>query len=296
MRGLITIVFIFLASLNGHAQELSEIQEKQKKDRTKLILAGTGGAYVGTMAVLASSWYNLDRRSDFFFFNDNSDWRQVDKMGHFYSAFQISRISAGMYRWAHHEQKKAALYGALTGIVLMTPIEILDGFSENYGASTGDIYANLLGVGFFLGQEMLWKEDRIKVKFSYSPTSYPEYRPELLGSNPMESLLKDYNGHTYWLSFDSYLLTGKKHNWMKWINPAFGAGADGMVYSDETANNRRGYESYRQWYFSIDPNLSHLKTRSKLLNTLIFLIDGIKIPSPALEFSRGEVHFHPLFF
>ncbi len=290
------IIFLALCSITGVKAQSDSLQ-KEKKARTAFVIAGSAGAYVGTMAILASYWYGTDASSDFHFHNDNSQWEQVDKVGHFYSAFQISRVSAGMYRWAHHEQKKAAFYGTLTGIVLMTPIEILDGYSTSYGASSGDLMANLLGAGFFLGQELLWGEDRIKVKFSYSHSEFAAQRPEVLGSGFFERMIKDYNGQTYWLSFDTYLFTHKRKAWTKWFNPAIGYGAEAMVYARDDENRElAGLDSYRQFYFTIDPNLAHLKTKSKFLNTMIFLIDGIKIPSPTLEFSNGQVQFHPLFF
>ncbi len=295
MKKLVIIWSLLLLTGNSVAQVDS--LAKERKARTGLVLATTGGVYLGTMAILASYWYGPNSTSDFHFHNDNYQWQQVDKMGHFYSAFQIGRLSAAMFRWAHHDQKKAAFYGALTGFALLLPIEILDGYSDTYGASSGDLLANFLGAGFFLGQQLLWKETRIKVKFSYSPSEFASKRPEVLGSGWSEQLVKDYNGQTYWLSFDSYLLTGKQHGWMKWVNPAFGFGADGMIYAREPENEEiTGYKSYRQFYFSLDPNIAHIKSKSKLINTLIYIADGIKIPSPTLEWSNGQLSFHPLFF
>ncbi|MEJ6491389.1 MAG: hypothetical protein QNL60_02870 [Flavobacteriales bacterium] len=57
--------------------------------------------------------------------------------------------------------------------------------------------ANALGSGLFLGHHLLWKEQRIVLKFSSHPTEFAKYRPEVLGSSYPERLLKDYNGQTY---------------------------------------------------------------------------------------------------
>jgi Predicted periplasmic lipoprotein (DUF2279) len=291
------LILFFLVFTSNSSWGQVDSLKKERKARTGFILAATGGVWLGTMAVLSSYWYSNDAKTEFHFFNDNSQWLQVDKMGHFYSAFQISRLSAGMYRWAHQDQRKAAFYGALTGLVLMTPIEILDGYSASYGASSGDLMANFFGAAFFLGQELLWKEERIKVKFSYHPTQYAGQRPDVLGSGSLERLIKDYNGQTYWLSVDLYSFLGKRNKWLKWVNPGFGMGAEAMVYARQDQNlENTGLRSYRQFYFSLDPSLTHLKSKSKLLNTLIFIVDAIKIPSPTLEWSDGKVHFYPLFF
>ena len=42
----------------------------------------------------------------------------------------------------------------------------MDGYSAEWGASSGDIIANALGTGLYISQELLWKEQRITPKFS----------------------------------------------------------------------------------------------------------------------------------
>ncbi|OJU23360.1 MAG: hypothetical protein BGN92_03335 [Sphingobacteriales bacterium 41-5] len=49
----------------------------------------------------------------------------------------------------------------------LTVIEILDGFSNKWGFSWGDMAANVFGAGMFQGQQLLWNEQRIKFKFSF---------------------------------------------------------------------------------------------------------------------------------
>ena len=44
-------------------------------------------------------------------------------------------------------------------------------------------------------------------------------------------------------------------------------------------------QPYRQYYLSIDFDLRAIKSRSKAVNTLIFLASMIKLPAPAIEFS-----------
>jgi hypothetical protein len=47
---------------------------------------------------------------------------------------------------------------------------------------------------------------------------------------------------------------------------------------------------------SIDFDLTALKSKSKVINTLLFVANMIKIPAPALEFSKEGVKFKPLYF
>ncbi len=62
--------------------------------------------------------------------------------------------------------------------------------------------ANAAGSGLFFMQQKAWNEQRIKIKWSFHETSLASQRPNLLGSGLLEELLKDYNGQTYWASFD----------------------------------------------------------------------------------------------
>lgn len=174
----------------------------------------------------------------------------------------------------------------------MLPIEIFDGYSASYGASTGDLLANTAGASFFLGQSLLWKEQRIKPKFSFHQTKYASLRPEVLGDDYLHESLKDYNGQTYWLSFDM----DKFISFPKWLNLAVGYGAEEMVYARSENNTAAGYNAYRQFYIGIDFDLTAIKTRSKALKTVLFIADMIKLPAPTLEFSSKGTRFLPFYF
>jgi hypothetical protein len=69
-------------------------------------------------------------------------------------------------------QEKAAWLGGATGFLMQSTIEILDGFSEKWGASSGDIAANGIGAALCISQQLLWNEQRILVKFSAHGVSY----------------------------------------------------------------------------------------------------------------------------
>lgn len=262
-------------------------------DRNKLrtvLIAGSVGYAVGVVA-LSELWYKDTPRQPFSFFNDNAEWKQVDKLGHFYSAFYLSYGAAKGYRWCGLKDSKANLWGALTGFFVLVPIEVLDGFSEAYGASAGDLLADAGGALFFYGQSYQWKEIRIYPKFSFSRTHFPTIRPDLLGDNLVSEILKDYNGQTYWLSFDM----DRFMKFPRWLNIAVGYGASGMVYARESENQAAGYDAYRQYYVSLDLDPSAIHTNSKALRTLLFIAGMIKLPSPAIEFSRKGTQFHFLY-
>lgn len=266
------------------------------KKRLHGVLIGTGIAYGASLAVLNEVWYKEQGKGSFHFFNDNSQWNQVDKAGHFYTAYQLSNVGKQLFLWTNMSEKKSAIWGAVMSQALMIPIEIMDGFAVGYGFSWGDIAANLMGSGFFLGQELGFKKQIIKTKFSFHRTEYAQLRPEVLGNGFFEELLKDYNGQTYWLSFDIYSMAKQNSKLLSWLNIAVGYGADGMVYAREDENNLNGYESYRQYYVGIDFDLSHIKTKSKFVKSVLFFADMIKLPAPTVEFNKNGVHYHWLYF
>jgi len=248
--------------------------------------------YTGSLIGLSELWYKESEQQKFQFFNDNSEWKQVDKIGHFYSTFYISNGTARALRWGNVKQSKADLIGALTGCLAMLPIEILDGYSNDYGASTGDLLANAGGSLFYFTQAAIWKEIRIWPKFSFHNTRYSSLRPALLGDNVTSKILKDYNGQTYWLSFD----VDKFMEFPKWLNIAVGYGAERMVYARDSENLANGYESFRQYYIAFDLDLSAIKTNSKFMKSLLYFANMIKIPAPTIEFSKKGCRFHPYYF
>ena len=276
-RVLLWVVLMIIVSSIAHGRQPADSSEINKK-RLNTALIGTGAVYTAGLVVLAETWYKEQGTTSFHFFNDNAQWNQVDKLGHFYSAYQLSRIGKQLFLWTNMSEKKSAIWGSVLSQALMIPLEINDGFAVEYGFSWGDIAANLLGSGFFLAQELGWQKQLIKSKFSFHTTGYAPLRPEVLGNGFMEELIKDYNGHTYWFSFDIYAMAGSGNKLPSWLNIALGYGAEGMVYAREDENNRNCYSSYRQYYLGLDLDLSHIKTRSKFVNSVLFFVDMIKAP------------------
>jgi len=264
---------------------------QRRLKRYTLVAAGTYGA---TLATLNHLWYQDSQRQSFRFFNDNAEWKQVDKFGHALSAFYISYGTASALRQVHVRPRKADLIGALTGFGVMLPIEIFDGFSDAYGASTGDLLANATGASLYYVQAALWQEVRIYPRFSFHTTRYAPLRPNVLGHDWTSAWLKDYNGQTYWLSVDmDKFIAG----FPRWLNLAAGYGAEGMVYARDSQNISAGYgRAYRQYYLSLDLDLSAIRSRSKVIRTLLRAINVIKIPGPTLALSQGRVRGYALYF
>lgn len=253
----------------------------------------------GALVGLNQLWYADYPQSNFHFINDNSEWLQMDKLGHSFSSYHLGRFGAEMLQWSGASKKNQLIYGAGLGFAFLTAVEVLDGYSSEWGASTGDVIANASGTALYISQELLWKEQRITPKFSFHTTQFAAYRPDVLGRSLSEQILKDYNGQTYWLSTNLYSFS-KGSKIPKWLNLAIGYGANGMV-SGNTENNPQNstqkVERFRQFYLSFDVDLTKIETKSHFLKTIFSVFNTIKIPAPTIEYSANEgLKGHWLYF
>ena len=79
-----------------------------------------------------------------------------------------------------------------------------------------------------------------------------------------------------------------------------GYGAEGMITgNEELLNNVIFPESkrYRQFYLSLDLDLTKIETKSHLVKTILTVFNSIKIPAPTFEIKgSGGTKFHIFYF
>ncbi len=260
------------------------------KSRLRILNYSAAGLYPLTMTWLYSQWYKDYPQSSFHFFNDNLEWQQMDKFGHVWDAYSIAKPLTHCYQWAGYDNNKATYYACGIAFLYQTTIEVFDGFSAEWGFSTGDLFCNTVGVALFGSQQLFWKEQRVTLKYSFHQTEFAKYRPELLGTNLAENILKDYNGLTYWLCVNPRSFLPENSRFPKWLNIAIGFGADGMTGGKENPDMVNGmhipqFRRLRQYYLALDLNLSKINTRYYFLNSIFRVINIVHIPAPAIEFS-----------
>jgi len=272
------------------------------KKRRALVGYGNALAYTSTMTGLYSLWYSEYPLGKFHFFDDNKQWLQMDKVGHAYSCYAEGWVGVKMMKWAGYNRKQSILIGGSYGFLLQTTVEVFDGFSENWGASVGDIAANAFGTGMVIGQEWFWDEQRIQFKFSFSQSEYAKIRPNVLGERQTQ-ILKDYNGQTYWLSANVKSFLKEESKFPAWLNVSVGYGADGMVGGDDNIfeRNQIVYDyshipRQRQFYLSPDIDFTKIKTNSRFLKGLFVVMNGFKMPMPALMWQDGKMSFYALHY
>jgi hypothetical protein len=286
---------------NSTNKPINQLTNKQINRRVKIITATNIAGYGAALVALNSTWYKNYPRSNFHTFNDIPEWKGMDKIGHAYGVYAESLASMELWRWTGVNRKKRIWLGGLSGPVYHTVIEVLDGFSSQWGWSWGDIGANFIGSGIMIGEELAWDEQRIQFKFSFHRKSYGDAAlnqrsNKIFGSSTAERFLKDYNGQTYWLSTNVHSFFPES-KWPKWLNIAVGTGAEGLfgannnIGKDDAGNvnfNRPDLKRYRQWYVSPDIDLTKIKTNKKGLKLAFRLLNIVKIPMPTLEFSNGS--------
>lgn len=253
---------------------------------------------IGSISALYGVWYSQNSNSTFHFFNDYGNWGNVDKYGHAYSGYQLSRTTGNLFKWAGMCQRNSAYVGFALGLGYQTTLEIFDGFSSGYGFSWGDVWFNILGASLYLGQELTFKEQVFLPKFSYHPTSYAAIRPNTLGSNHTERFLKDYNGQTYWLSFSPKSLI-KASKFPGWLCLSMGYGIDARIVGDKTSYvdlNGNYYFSKPEFYLSLDVDFKKLPIKNKTLKKLLTSLNYLKIPAPTLSMRGNKFRFYPVYF
>lgn len=298
----IILLIAFLLPNYVNSQDKSAFWQKSdtlnKKRRNSVYITEVSAATL-TLIGLNQLWYADYPRSSFHSINDNKEWLQMDKMGHAMTSYYVGKLGMQALDWAGESKRNQLIYGATLGFAFLTSVEILDGFSEEWGFSTGDLIANAAGTGLLIGQELLWSEQRINFKYSFHTTKYADIRPELLGENFIQQALKDYNGQTYWLSANLWSFH-KKSKIPKWINVAFGYGAEGMLSGNKDTfidQNIPDTERFRQFYLSLDIDLTKIKTNSKFLKTVFSTLNFIKIPAPTVELNtKNKLIFHLIYF
>jgi len=269
--------------------------------RKPLVYGVMAGGTALSITGLYFMWYADSESSSFHLFDDSRQWGGMDKFGHATTAYALSMLGDKSLQWAGVPKRRARWMGGVFALGYMTGIEILDGFSAAWGFSLSDMAANAFGTGLYVGQEYLWNEQRIRFKYSFWPSQYARYRPEVLGDGIHQEWLKDYNGQRYWLSMNlkSFLAKSSESKFPAWLNVAAGYSVNGFLGGASNPNHLPYYPRYASWYLSPDIDWRKIPTRSGFLKALFTGLNFVKVPAPAIEFNAGpgpNIRWHWLFF
>ncbi len=291
MKKIISLFFLFTFSIASIAQSDTTCVCRTKVPLTSVALGLTSYYFLNDL------WYSQYPQSNFHFFNDNKEWLQMDKVGHAFTSYQIGNQLYPAFLRTGYNEKESARYAALTGWSYMMGIEILDGFSTQWGFSPYDILANSTGSFLYWIQQEKWGEQKINLKFSYYPTRFSKMNPAQLGENFQQRILKDYNGQTYWLSLNSTLFFNKNNTFRDAINFNIGYSTTEMIRAKTNNNLVNNFHPTREILFSFDADLNRVKWKRKGMKKVARILSVVKIPLPALEIrGDGKIKFHSFYF
>lgn len=298
MRSFLLSIFFLFQILTAESKSFTHsfLKDSTQKKINRLAWIG-GGSYVGAMTLLGITWYGQSGMGNFHFFNDNKEWKQMDKLGHFYTTFHLTNAITNGLENVGMKKEKALFWAATSSSFMMLNIELLDGFSRNYGASWGDFLANTTGAFFSWGQYKLWNEVRIHPKFSFYPSGLAPLRPNLLGKTLAEQFIKDYNAQTYWYSVDVNKFLPKISKFPKWLNLSLGYAARPMIFAEDEKNINAGFYPYRRFFIGIDFDVTSIKTNKKWVKKLLYVVNMFRLPAPTLEYNeKGNWNWFWLYF
>lgn len=287
------IIFIISTAFSGVAQRsFFTASDSLNKKRLIGVSVGVGSVWAGSMVGLSQVWYADTEKTKWHPFNDSKDWLQMDKAGHYYTAYKLNQLTTDLFRWSGYDRRKSLWIGSGVSLGYQTTLEMLDAYSADWGFSWADMLANGLGTASYMTQQLIWNEERIIPKFSYYPTKYAAVRPEILGSNFAESFLKDYNGQTYWLSISPGTFL-KDSKFPKWACISIGYGINEKLvgseeyYLDPATGNE--YFSSREVMLSLDIDFSKIPVKKPWLKALLKQFNYLKVPFPAIGLRNGKV-------
>lgn len=273
----------------------------QEFNKNRFICTSVGivGTWGGGMVGLHQIWYSKINKSVWNTFDDSKNWLQMDKAGHFYSAYKINSLTTELYEWSGLKSKNAVMYGFGISLGFQTTLEFFDAFTEEWGWSWADMTANVLGSGSYLAQKLIWNEQRIIPKFSYHPTEFAAIRPNVLGGTFMESMLKDYNGQTYWLSFSPGTFF-KESKLPKWACISLGYSAHEKLVGSEPyyLDPLTGieYHEQREFLLSFDIDFSRIPAKRAWVRATLKQLNYLKVPFPTLLLRNGRLIARPIYF
>jgi uncharacterized protein YfiM (DUF2279 family) len=295
-----TILFLLLTiSVKANKKDSTFFQSSTSFSKKRMALVGASEIGIAAAADIGvwNFWYKKQKTTTLHTFDDAKEWGGMDKLGHAFTANKITGFSTKLAHWSGCKPWKARAYGFGVAFAYQTSVELMDGFSQDYGFSWTDILANTSGSTLYVVQDWIWQEQRVLLKLTYSPSKYAAFRPNILGSTFSERLFKDYNGQTYWISANIKSFLTPESKFPKWINVAVGHGMDQKLFGFENhALLIKNGETYifnarHQWYLSLDIDFSRIKTNKIWLKKVLTALNLIKIPFPALRLQSGKLGF-----
>ena len=258
------------------AQDTSDV----KPVRLAIVSGLTLGTVIPVHIYQQNAWWQ-GPRAPFRFENDWVYSLNVDKLGHMYAGYLLSRVFRYSLEWSGFSEHTSTFYGSVLGLSYQLYVEVEDGFHRVYGFSPGDAFFNMIGATIPLAQWTFPVLRNFTLKYSYWPST--KLREEL-AAGQRNVFLDDYQGTTFWLAVDPHFMMGKDLSDAvpPWLGVAFGLGVRDL----------HGLDGGRvQVTMALDFNLSRIQTESSFLRSVFTLVDFVHLPAPGIRLDGNRVVF-----
>lgn len=161
-------------------------------------------------------------------------------------------LSAALQNWTDTPRDEAIRVSGLASAAVALGVEVLDGYTLEYGFSVSDLVMNLAGVGLgmLLESSPHW-DDLIDFRWQYRPSG----DAKKLGQRDS---IGDYSGQTCLLVLKaSGVPQLRTHPWLRYAELQFGYGSRGYAPHPGWFAPELPYQ-HRNLYFGIGLNLSEL--------------------------------------
>ena len=214
-------------------------------------------------------WVNWEQREPF---------REMDKFGHAYGGYHLSRIGGELLGGACVSRTRAVWWSAAYAAAFQLQIEMWDGKQAEYGFSPFDLAANTAGAGYAVAQHYVPALRNVKPTISYARTLASKRYGRAQGSELRPTT--DYSGQTYWMSVDvdAMLPEGAARWWPGFVRASIGHSITDYV----SPTTGRGLWARRELVLSLDIDPEKLPGQNPLWRHVKHELSYYHFPAPAL--------------
>jgi len=270
--------------LGGTPRNVTEIQPLP----TVGLALGYSALVIGLHINQANAWWK-DDRGPFHFVEDLQYAKGLDKMGHFFSAYIMSRLAGDLLMECGFNVDAGTAIGAGMGLAYVTYVEVEDGFAKQWGFSPTDAIGNVVGASFYVGQQYIPYLQNFHPRASYVPA---EWTGNTTITERPKTFIDDYNSTAFWLSMNvnNMMPTKWAEYWPDWLMVTVGYGIDNYGRRNPDGSLE---EVHGKIMLGLDYDLVKIIPRSKIgfINYLIQGLNIIRLPGPTLEFTHEGTRF-----
>ena len=214
----------------------------------------------------------------------------LDKGGHIFGTFMPSYVFSEVLMTSGFSWNDATILGGALGLAYTTYVEILDGFSMDFGFSPTDWFADVIASSFFVAQHYIPFLQNFTPKFMYvKPSWHREY-----DRKEAETFIDNYSAQTFYLSVNMHNILPENINkyWPSWLELSIGYAVYSLSAGITEHNAELISDDYhfgkvygnRKLLISLDYNLIELLPDGPpWWNWLKQSLNYFKFPSPTLE-------------